>query len=342
MNEDIPMKKAWIIATLLLLVSLTSDLASAQNRKSGINGAAFLKIGVGARPAGLGSAMTSMTGDANNMYWNPAGIALTDEKAQVAFSYNDWLLGLSQKAVAATYNLEDIGTFGLGFMTFGVNGIPADRDQFPSLVSQQIDNGSGSTYDYNDLVVQATFARYVTDRLSLGITAKYISEKIDDQRANAIAFDLGSIYHIGVLDWNIGARISNLGGDLKYYDFGASIPLTFSFGTSIAPYKDESNKVMLAVDAVKPQDGQQYYYTGIEYTLIDMISIRGGYKLNYSGANDGGNSQRAAINTTIEGFSAGASVGTDFQGYFIRADYAYTQMKILSSVHRVSLSVNFK
>ena len=99
---------------------------------------------------------------------------------------------------------------------------------------------------------------------------------------------------------------------------------------------------MLAVDAVKPQDGQQYYYTGIEYTLIDMISIRGGYKLNYSGANDGGNSQRAAINTTIEGFSAGASVGTDFQGYFIRADYAYTQMKILSSVHRVSLSVNFK
>jgi hypothetical protein len=334
-----------MIAVLLLLVNFTAELASAQNRKAGINGATFLKIGVGARAVGLGSAMTSQTGDANDMFWNPAGIVLTTEKGQVAFSYNDWLAGLSQKAVAATYNFEDIGTIGVGFMTFGVSGIPGDRDQFPSipdLVSQQIDNGSGSTYDFNDLLLQATYARYVSDQLSLGVTAKFISEKIDDQRANAVAFDLGSVYHIGVLGWSIGARINNLGSDIKYYDFGAPLPLTFSFGTSISPYKDESSTLMLAIDAVKPQDGQQYYYSGIEYSLFNMISVRGGYKFNYSGADDGGNSKRDAINTTIEGFSAGASVGTDLAGYAVRVDYAYTKMEILDSVHRFSLLIGFK
>jgi len=339
------MKKVWIIAALFLLVSFTTDLASAQTRKAGINGATFLKIGVGARAIGLGSAMTSQAGDANDMFWNPAGIALTTEKGQVALSYNDWLVGLSQKAVAATYNFEDIGTIGVGFMTFGVSDIPGDRDQFPTipdLVSQQIDIGSGSTYDFVDLVLQATYARYVSDKLSLGVTAKFISEKIDDQRANAIAFDLGSVYHIGVLDWSIGARINNLGSDIKYYDFGAPLPLTFSFGTSIAPFKDESNRVLLALDAVKPQDGQQYYYSGIEYSFLNIVSVRGGYKFNYSGANDGGNSQRDAINTTIEGFSAGASVGTDLAGYAVRVDYAYTQMEILDSVHRFSLVIGFK
>ncbi len=339
------MKNVWILATLVLLVSLTADFATAQNRKAGINGAAFLKIGVGARPAAMGSAMTSIVGDANNMYWNPAGIAFTDQKAHVAFSHNEWLLGLSQQAFAGAYNFEGVGTIGLGFMRFGVSGITADRDQFPSipdLVSQQIDKGAGSTYDYNDILLQVTFARYVTDRLSLGVTMKYISEKIDDGRASAVAFDLGSVYHIGFLGWNIGARINNLGGDLKFYDFGAPIPLTFSFGTSIMPYKDESNKVMVAVDAVKPQDGQQYYYSGVEYSFMEMISVRGGYKLNYTDVNDGGNSQRGAVRTTIEGFTAGAGFQTTYEGYTIGVDYAMTQMHLLDNTHRFTLSVGMK
>ena len=50
---------------------------------------------------------------------------------------------------------------------------------------------------------------------------KYISEKIDDQNASSVAFDFGSVYNIGVLDWKIGARMSNLGSDIKFYDFGS-------------------------------------------------------------------------------------------------------------------------
>jgi hypothetical protein len=317
----------------------------AQNRKAGINSAAFLKVGVGARQVGMGSATTSMEGDASNIFWNPAGIGLRENSMQVSFSYNKWIAELTQNALAATYSLGDVGTIGIGVMTFGISGIAADRDVYPgnpALQALQIDQQSSSSYDYMDLLFQASFSRYVTDRLSLGVSAKFISEKIDDQSATAIAFDFGSVYSIGVMNWKIGARINNLGGDIKFYDYASPIPLTFSIGTSIAPLQDENSMLTVAVDAVKPQDGTQFFFTGVEYMFMNMISVRGGYKLNYSGTDDGGATFRSAIKTTIEGFSAGAGFNTTVSDYGVRLDYSYTSMDILDAAHRVTLSVSMK
>jgi hypothetical protein len=150
------------------------------------------------------------------------------------------------------------------------------------------------------------------------------------------------VYDIGVLDWKIGARLSNLGSDIKFYDFGAQIPLTFSIGTSIIPFKDDMNQVLLSVDGVKPQDGLQYYYLGGEYTFMNMVSIRGGYKYNYSGADDGGNTFASAVKTTVETFTAGAGFKMGFDSYDLRLDYAYTAMNLVDAVHRVTLSVGMK
>ncbi len=333
------MKRLCVYLTILLLVSAFG--LDAQTRKAGINSAAFLKVGVGARQVGLGSATTSLSGDATNMFWNPAGIALKSERIQASFSYNKWIAELTQNALAASYNYEGIGTFGIGVMTFGISGIPADRDVYPgnpALQPLQIDQQSSSTYDYLDLLAQVSYSRDVTNQLSLGVSVKFISEKIDDRSATAIAFDFGSIYSIGVMNWKIGARINNLGSDIKFYDYAGSIPLTFGIGTSISPYQDDENTLTVAVDAVKPQDGLQYFYSGVEFTFMKMISVRGGYKLNYTGTDDGGSSFRSAINTTIEGFSAGAGFMTTVSEYNLRLDYAYTQMDLLDAVHRVTLS----
>lgn len=332
------------ISLALLLVVCTMDL-DAQNRKAGINSAAFLKVGVGARQVGMGSATTSLLGDATNLFWNPAGIGLREDQLQVSFHYNKWIAELSQNALAATYNLGDIGTIGIGVMTFGLSGISADRDVYPgnpALQALQIDQQSSSSYDYMDLLFQASYSRFVTDRLSLGVSVKFISEKIDDQSATAIAFDFGSVYSIGVMNWKVGARINNLGGDIKFYDYASPIPLTFSIGTSLAPLQDENSMLTVAVDAVKPQDGLQYFFTGVEYMFMNMISVRGGYKLNYSGVDDGGTTFRSAIKSTIEGFSAGAGFNTMVSEYGLRLDYSYTQMDILDAVHRVSLTVSMK
>lgn len=346
------MKKVSSISiAALLLVVFATGIVTAQTRKAGINAAAFLKVGVGARQIGMGSAVTSTNADVTNIFWNPAGVALRDEKAQVSFTYNSWIGGLTQNAVAASYNMEGVGTLGIGVMTFGMSGIPADRDVYPgnaTLQALQIDQQTSDTYDYMDMLAQVTYSTYVMNRLSLGVSAKFIHEKIDDQAATAIAFDMGSVYNIGLLDWNIGARVCNLGSDMKFYDYPSPIPLTFSMGTSMIPIRIGSNSVMVAVDLVKPQDGQQYYYSGLEYNYDNTVFLRGGWKFNYSYlglAGDGidpGTSQRQGVQTSLEKGSLGAGIRVPWAEYMLALDYSYTVFTLFSDVHRITLHVSMK
>jgi hypothetical protein len=343
--------KCLIVLVALLVLGMAVQTADAQTRKAGINSAAFLKIGVGARQVAMGSAVTSMNGDVNNMFWNPAGVALQNETMQASFSHNNWIAGLKQEVAAVTYNLEDIGTIGLGATMFGISDIPADRDYGyadPQLHAQEIDLVGTSTYDYQDLCLQATISRYITDNLTLGLSAKYVSEKIDDQTASTIAFDLGSVYNIGVMGWSIGARINNLGGDMKFYDYASPIPLTFAIGTSLVPIESGKTAVMVAVDLVKPQDGQQYYYSGMEFNYDKTLFLRLGWKFNYSYMGligdgiDGGNSQRSPITTSLEKGSLGAGVRVPFEGYTVSFDYAYTVFSALQDVHRFTINFAMK
>ena len=338
------MKTMKIMLSCLLAVLMVTQVSIAQDRKAGLTGAAFLKIGVGARAVGMGSAVTALSGDVNQMFYNPAGIALTDQTFQASFSYNKWIADIGHNSAAVSYNWEGVGTIGVGFITFGVSDIPADRDIpiDPTLVSDQIDFNTSTTYDYRDIAYQVTFARNVIEQLSLGVTLKGISQSIDGQSVSAVAIDFGSVYHIGVLGWTIAARFNNLGGDLKYYDIGAPLPLQFSIGTALTPVRSEQASIMIALDATKPQDGPLYLFSGAEVTFMDLVSVRGGYKLNYSGAEETTFAGSDPVKATIEGISAGGGLKTTFEGYTIGVDYSYTQMDLLDAVHRISVQIGMK
>jgi hypothetical protein len=99
---------------------------------------------------------------------------------------------------------------------------------------------------------------------------------------------------------------------------------------------------------VKPQDGQQYYYTGFEYNYNNMVFLRGGWKMNYSylglagDAIDQGTSQRQGIQTSLEKGSLGAGVRVPMAEYMIALDYSYTVFTSFSDVHRLTLRVSMK
>jgi hypothetical protein len=245
-------------------------------------------------------------------------------------------------SAAVSYNWEGVGTIGVGFITLGVSGIPADRDFDPEGTNMQFDKNTASTFDYRDIAYQVTISRYVIDQLSLGVTLKGISQSMDGVSAGAFAFDFGSIYHIGVLDWTIAARFNNLGSDLKYYDIASGLPLQFSIGMTMVPIKTANHSVMIAFDATKPQDGPQYFFSGIEYSIMDMLAFRTGYKFNYSGTSESPSIGSPSFDNTIEGISAGAGVHTTYEGYRVSFDYSYTQMKLLDNTHRFTVSVGLK
>ena len=333
------MKKAILATALLALVSVTQVEAQ---RKAGRNGAAFLEIGVGAREVALGSAVTSIANDANQAFWNPAGTALLDQKWSAAFSYNSWIAGMTGAALAAGFKAGS-GTITISAQSLGVSDIPANRQNGyddPILQALVTDTETSETYNFADVAVGLTYSKYFFDKLALGMTFRLVNESIDDQSATAIAFDFGSIYHVGVAGWNIAARINNLGGDMSYYNQDNPLPLIFSVGTTIYPVNQDNVRLMLAVDATKAMDSQQALYGGAELSFFDLLFVRGGWKANYSGASDSGTSLRPSINTTVEGFSGGA--GLQYQmdgGMALAVDYAYTAMDLFDAVNRITLKI---
>ena len=105
----------------LALAALAIGPADA-SRKSGLTGAAFLKIGVGARAAGLGSAYTTAAGDATQLFWNPAGVAL-DRGMQATINHNQWIADLDHLAIGVTKKFGSLGTIGIGVVSLGISGI---------------------------------------------------------------------------------------------------------------------------------------------------------------------------------------------------------------------------
>ncbi|MCS7230412.1 MAG: PorV/PorQ family protein [Candidatus Kryptonium sp.] len=333
------MRKLTFLLTLLIILS---SFSISQVRKSGINSLAFLKVGVGAKQVAIGSAATTLKGDPNMMFWNPAGIILEENRTAFAFTYNRWIADITHIAGAVTYNFNNIGTIGLGIISFGLSDISADRDLLPpDLAYLQIDQQTSSTYDFRNIAVVISYARKLTDVLSLGANFKYLHERIDDLSANAFAIDLGANYKVADF-WDLGARLSNLGSDIKYYDISSPIPLSFSIGTSFHYTYQGTFTGKLLIDFVQPQDLPQLFFTGLEFDAWKIFFIRAGYKFNYSGTKDKGTSWRSPIETTIEGFSAGVGARLEIGNYGVTFDYAFTQMKLLDNVHRITVGFSLK
>lgn len=328
--------RKYLSAFIPVILILSAAIAFAGTRKTGLTGASFLKIGVGARQIALGSAVTTISGDPTMMFWNPAGIY--SETTNISFSHNEWLLALTQEAFAASYYLKGIGTIGAGIIYIGEGDITANRDVAPTpdLADRQADTATGDTYSFYDLAVNISLARRFTDKLLLGASVKLIREKIDDLDATSIAGDFGVIYNTGWKNLKFGARLTNLGGDLEYFEFGAPIPLTFSMGASIAIANEKDNRLTAYLDATKPQDNPQLYFGGLEWQILEKLSLRGGYKFGLSGSEDS-----FKIENTDEGASFGAGLVIPWSDANLLLDYTYTDFNILDNTHRFSFTVSF-
>lgn len=323
-----------------LLLSMSSTETEAALRKPGINGAAFMKIGVGARMVALGSAATTLYGDPNLIFWSPAGIQIPEGKTQVGLNHNDWIAGINHEAGAITHSFGQFGTVGVGVIYLGLSDIEADRDiappQYEGAQMEPPGTGRFESYNYSDLAVSVAYSRRFTDKFVMGLTGKFIRESIDEVTATSYAFDFGAIYETGFRDLTIGARINNVGSDLVFYAIESPIPLSFSIGMNGSLAKSENMAVKGFLDITKPQDSPQLLFLGGEWDIMGRLQLRGGYKFNYSGTvGDEGYSQ------TAEGFSFGGGLNMPIGGTDLVVDYAATTFNIFQSTHRFSLVFEF-
>src|ERR1017187_8620383 len=85
----------------------------------GTTSADILKIGVGARAIGMGEAYTAQADDSSSLYWNPAGLALMQER-EASFMYDKAYQGMSFQNANVGIPIEN-GAIGgsLSYLSYG-------------------------------------------------------------------------------------------------------------------------------------------------------------------------------------------------------------------------------
>jgi hypothetical protein len=332
------MKKAVIILIFSLLAAFP---VWAQNPNLGTAGAQFLKIPVGASAAAMGGAFTGMTGDATSVFWNPAGI-MAIENSAAHFTYMRWFEMFDFSAVSLVQNFEDIGTIGVGLIVFSTDEMEITTETDP--------NGTGQFFDAQDMALSLSYARNLTDNFRFGISLKYINQRIWNETANGVAFDIGTQYMIPEFqNMTLAMSMTNFGPDMNMsgpdlsvkYDSDQylqnrllptqmetedyPLPLNFQFGVAFDVFRSRFISMRGAVDAVHPNDNEERVQFGAEVALFDRLYLRGGMKLNHDDEN--------------------ANLGVGFHeslgDFRLRLDYGYSMYDILPDVHFISAGFEF-
>lgn len=301
------MKKVWPLLFVFLLFSPTLSQA---HPNSGTSGLAFLKFGVGARPVAMGEAFVGLSDDVNALYWNPGGLRRL-EGTEITFMHNRWFQDISYEFFGAGrgFGSHSLGV-SLALNTVGDILYYEDRPTTKPL-------GAFSSHDF---FLGLTYARTLQEKLDLGITWRWVYEKIHTNTAKGWAVDLGGIYRF--TDWmSLGTTLQNLGPKLKFISQSFPLPTIFRAGIGLSsPHLSPSP--LFTFDLVKPRDNGLALHLGAEYTLLDALSLRAGYQTGYE----------------EKSFSTG--FGLKYRNYGI--DYAWVPYgSDLGNTHRFSFNFGF-
>ncbi len=312
------MKRSIIILQLsIVLCSCIAAHAIAGNR-SGTVTAQFLKLPVNARATAMGNAQVALAEGASAIAYNPAGV-LSVPNASVGGTYNAWFADITHSFYGVAVNLQDYGTIGAGVTLLTTNDMEVTTHAFP--------DGTGELFKATDMAFTVTYARQISAEFGLGLSAKYIKSYLynKDIGASSMAFDIGTLYDIPDLKTRLGISVNNLGRDLKFLNEQYSIPTALRFGARVTVFEEDVNLVYLAVQIARPNDSEEQYNVGAEYTYNSLLSLRGGYRFNYD----------------TENVSAGVGVNLSSLGLDGKLDYAFTNYKYLPGTHMFSLEIGF-
>jgi hypothetical protein len=340
------MKKIFNFLTIVFVLLLSLDVVYAGGgNRTGTGGASELLIPVGPRGIAMGEANVATSYGLESLFWNPAGVARMENSSQVLFSHMSYIadIGVEYGAVAA--NFEGFGAVALSIKALSVGDIPVTTTLNP--------DGTGATFSPQMLVAGLSYSRQLTDNISVGLTSNFISETLGDVSASGVAFDVGVIYDnladlngfsIGVVLKNLGPNMTYSGSGLlvlaedqdlnrppQYYTIDAApfeLPSNFQLAAGYRPVIDEINSVQFSGIYQSNNFSGDEVKLGAEYGYNKMFFIRAGYQFAMQESDN-----------YIYGFTAGAGINYDIEGFGIRVDYAFRDTKYFDGSHIFALTL---
>lgn len=345
MKKRIQNHLAIIILTVITIL-FQNEILFSQQQKLAQTGMKFLNVSLDARTSAFGDAITSLETNSSAMFYNPASMANLESIADITLGSTQFIADINyyNAAVAFTPYDGDYGVFGFSLISVNygdfLGTIKANNEQgfldvgtfsptafsfgigYAKSLSEKFSIGANVKY-----VRQSLGTSIVNDVVTDPVSGSYLSAKTEDHELDVVAFDFGILYKTGFKSLNIGMSIRNFAREIKYKQEGFQLPLIFQIGASfnfadLMEVDKNEHSFLLSVDANHPRDYPEQIMAGLEYTFMNILSLRGGF----STPNDERN------------FSYGLGLKKDIGGLNFAVDYAYTPFGIFNDVHRISIN----
>ncbi len=210
------MKKVIFILFLALLAIETK----AQESQTVYN---FLRLPMSAHSAALGGENISITDDDETLIFsNPALLTNVSDRT-VALAYMNYMQGANSLGAA----------FNRSFSTRASAAVTAQYINYGTMRETDANNVQTGEFSAKDIAIAGHFSYLLTDRLSGGIAAKFITSYIGQYNSVGVGVDLGLNYNDTDHDFSVSAVARNLGGQLTAYeDDFERLPIDLQLGAS--------------------------------------------------------------------------------------------------------------
>jgi LysM repeat protein len=259
----------WMLVAIALLAIAGPSQAGVE--RVGTTSANFLSVGSGAGILGMGGATLGWGEDLNAVSWNPAALGFVGG-TQVVVSH----------AGVGDQSSQEWAAVGGKFLPlrahWALTGLYHGDGSFDGMDASGVSTGS---FGVSSMAFGATFARSFAGIATVGLGAKFVTEKLGDVTGTGGTFDAGLMVRTG--PFGIGAAAQNFGGRMNYGGPVYPMPANYGIGAS---FDHAASGVRVALDLNFPSAYYSDVRTGLEWRWRDRLALRTGYRRELGGASD--------------------------------------------------------
>ena len=308
------------LCLIVFMLHAPFSTLSAQESQTAYN---FLRLPVSAHAAALGGDNISLVDDdATLIFQNPALINDVSDRT-INLNFMTYMEGAKTASAAFMKAAGDRGTW----------GVTAQYMDYGSMKETTADNQELGTFSARDIAIGGTFAYALTNELSGGVTAKFITSYIGSYNSLAVGVDLGLNYYHEDYDLSVSAVARNLGGQFKAYndDFDR-IPLDLQIG---ATKRIGQSPLRLSATMSRLNDWSEgfgrHFAIGADVLLGQSIYVAAGY--NFRRASEMKISDAEGSSAHGAGLSLGAGLTLErFKLHVAYAKYHVSASSILINI----------
>jgi len=337
-------KQHLLLVAGLFMSLLLATSSSAGYKKIAQTGFQFLSVNSDGRAAALSGAVTALELKSSSLFFNPAGMANMPGFFDLSASDNQFIADIHHNTLSLAlrpFNGQ-----------YGVIGFSMQYVNYGELQGTIVSNANPSGFEKTDILKPSArafglgYAKALSDRFAVGGQVKYVSQDLTwsyvpvsaevnadtgkvNNKLSPLAFDFGTQFKTGVKSLMFGMTIRNFSEEIKYAREGFQLPLILTMGVSmdlmdVLPKTSMKQSLMLTIDASHDRShtskSAEHLMVGLDYRLMDVLSIRGGY----------------ATGEDLNAFSFGIGVSR----FGVSFDYSYTPFDFFNPVQRMTARIS--